>query len=227
MCSGHIYSREAIVTYLLTKTKEYKDACLKYEAACAIEEEERQAEEEKEKLKDIERFHQMNASAARSSTEAHASEFSSTLKRKVSTETKEEGRKVLQRTSYWLSEFQPKHKKDHSHVEPPERPTSPMSGCPLKLKDLIPLELCRNNDDTKKRCICAVSGKTITTQAVVAIRGVVMLQDVYDKLAKPTMVCPVTGKKFKEKHVLQLQKAASGFAASGQVTAKIYRPTMT
>ena len=211
----------------MTKTKEYKDACLKYEAACAIEEEERQAEEEKEKLKDIERFHQMNASAARSSTEAHASEFSSTLKRKVSTETKEEGRKVLQRTSYWLSEFQPKHKKDHSHVEPPERPTSPMSGCPLKLKDLIPLELCRNNDDTKKRCICAVSGKTITTQAVVAIRGVVMLQDVYDKLAKPTMVCPVTGKKFKEKHVLQLQKAASGFAASGQVTAKIYRPTMT
>jgi len=79
-----------------------------------------------------------------------------------------------------------------------------------------------------KKCICAVSEKVITTQAVVAVRGAVMLQDVYEKLAKPDLICPITGKKFKpEKHVLQLQKAASGFAASGQVTAKLYRPTMT
>ena len=50
---------------------------------------------------------------------------------------------------------------------------------------------------------------------------------VYDELAKPSMTCPVTGKKFKEKDVLELHKGSSGFAASGCVVAKKYNPTLT
>lgn len=222
--SGHVYSREAIVSYLLTKTKEYKDACHKYEALMSEREEKERAKAAVEKEQSIQTFHDTNTAAARDSKEAHAAAFTQNLKRKVSVETKQEGRNVLKRTSYWLSEFQPQHK-DNDNNLPPARPTSPYSGRTLKLKDLTKLTTLQREKD---RCVCAVSGKAITTQAVVAVRGAVMLKDVYEKLAKPDLLCPVTGKKFKpEKHVLQLQKAASGFAASGEVTAKIYRHTMT
>lgn len=219
-----MYSREAIVSYLLTKTKEYNDACHKYEAHRLGKEEKDRVKVAVEKQQAIQAFHDKNTAAARNSKETHAAAFTQNLKRKVSVETKQEGRKVLQRTSYWLSEFQPQHK-DNDQNRPPSRPTSPFSGRTLKLKNLTKLTTLQREKD---RYVCAVSGKVITTQDVVAVRGVVMLKDVYEKLAKPDLVCPITGKKFKpEKHVLQLQKAASGFAASGEVTAKIYRPTIT
>jgi hypothetical protein len=38
---------------------------------------------------------------------------------------------------------------------------------------------------------------------------------------------PITGQKFKKMDVIYLQKAASGFAASGNVQAKKYVPTLT
>ena len=54
-----------------------------------------------------------------------------------------------------------------------------------------------------------------------------MLKSVFEELARPTMTCPVTGKKFKERDVLELVKGKSGFAASGKVVAKKYNPTLT
>ena len=41
------------------------------------------------------------------------------------------------------------------------------------------------------------------------------------------LVCPITGTKFKEKDVLELQNGKSGFAASGEVIASKYTPTLT
>jgi hypothetical protein len=54
-----------------------------------------------------------------------------------------------------------------------------------------------------------------------------MLKSVYEELAKPSMVCPVTSRKFKEGDVLGLVCGKSGFAASGVVVAKKYNPTLT
>mmetsp|Transcript_15283 Transcript_15283/g.21953 ORF Transcript_15283/g.21953 Transcript_15283/m.21953 type:complete len:107 (-) Transcript_15283:143-463(-) len=106
-----------------------------------------------------------------------------------------------------------------------------MSGNPLRLKDLTPLHLIREPplSSSEGKVVCAVSNKAITTQPVVAIKstGQVMLQSCYDELVKPTMTCPITGKKLKEKDVIILQKAASGFASSGETVAKKYRPTLT
>ena len=85
------------------------------------------------------------------------------------------------------------------------------------------------DDGSTGRILCAVSHKTITTQPTVVIKntGQVMLKSVYKELAQPTMTCPITGKKFKEKDVLELIKGKSGFAASGDVVAKKYNPTLT
>ena len=175
----------------------------------------------------------------------------------------------MKEISYWLSEAQPEYDQNAKEEQirknaplPNARPPSPMTGQPLRLKDLVPITLNREQKDHSKqkqkpdgdgetvnvnsKCICAVSNKAITTQRVVVIlkTGVVMLKDVYDSVVKgkktnnketqgstqskpAKLICPVTGKKFKEKDVLELQKGKSGFAASGSVVASKYTPTMT
>lgn len=154
----------------------------------------------------------------------------------------------LSHVSYWLSSSQPDataaaaaagdefdYEKEILALPspPPDRPPSPMSGEPLKLKQLIPIHLVHEQNErisnNGERVLCSVSQKRITTQDAVAIKssGQVMLKSVFDELAKPTMTCPVTGKKFKEKDVITLVKGKSGFAASGNVEAKKYNPTLT
>jgi nitric oxide synthase-interacting protein len=281
--SGHIYSREAIVTYLLQKTKQLKDQHAKEEAKRNAYFQKQQSAEEEKNLNKQQTFLKKDQGTVQLSVkDVHASTFKKGLKRHIDTETKEEKQKRLQTTSFWLAEYNPQHKEEipssvltgengmaltlgenvnhqfnneESAHQPSgkTRPSSPMSGNPLRLKDLMPVHLKREHQDATSnddvRFICSVSHQVITTQCVVAIKktGVVMLTSVYDDLIKEskelqikkdkrkdskedsvlTMMCPITGKKFKEKDVLHLQKAASGFAASGTVEAKKYVPTLT
>mmetsp|Transcript_385 Transcript_385/g.719 ORF Transcript_385/g.719 Transcript_385/m.719 type:complete len:318 (+) Transcript_385:105-1058(+) len=244
--SGHIYSREAIVQYLLTKNGEVKKQKAEYDRKRLAIEDRRVEWEEKIRQQAENLFSRKDQGAM-----VVRKEDLSPAKLSGGTKTDEKKKtseNSLKTTSYWLASSQPQrevkasgefdYEKEINALPPPppERPASPMSGNPLKLKQLIPLKLVREEEDDKKargadpgRVLCSVSGKVITTQAVVAIRssGQVMLKSVYDELAKPTMTCPVTGKKFKEKDVVELQKSSSGFAASGQVIATKYNPTLT
>lgn len=203
--SGHIYSREAIIEYLLTKTGEVKKARENYQAYLQSQHaKEAQSEEERKKqvLQDFE------------------------ASQKASSGVKKRGRdepSALARTSFWLAEYQPEHCTEVPEP-PPDRPPSPFSGQPLKRKQLRDLILKRDEN----KVVCALSDKAITTQEVVALpSGHVILKECYEDLVKPGMQDPFTSKKIKEKHVLELQKARSGFASSGPVEAKKYRPTIT
>lgn len=51
-----------------------------------------------------------------------------------------------------------------------------------------------------------------------------MIEQVAKDLAYKTMTCPITGKKFSMDDVIELQQAATGFASTGVVEAKVYRP---
>jgi nitric oxide synthase-interacting protein len=152
----------------------------------------------------------------------------------------------LSHVSYWLATSQPgaagftisdefDYEKEIASLPspPPDRPSSPMSGEPLKLKQLTPIIFCYEKNEgsssNEGRVLCSVSQKRITTQETIAIKasGQVMLKRVFDELAKPSMTCPVTGKRFKDKDVITLVKGKSGFAASGNVEAKKYNPTLT
>jgi len=240
--SGHIYSREAILSYLLAKKQEIKEEQISFETRQVSMRHKKLKKEEDDKNILVETFKKKDLGATQMSTESHAIGLENLLKRKINTAMKNEMQKDLKRTSFWLSDFQPK-KEDQGdfinseEVIPPTRPSSPMSKQPLRSKDLIPITLNWHND----KCTCAVSNKAITTQPVVLIKktGVVMLNDVYEDLVlnnkdgqkngkSKTLLCPITGKKFKDKNdVLKLQKGKSGFAASGEVVAKKYRPTLT
>jgi len=249
--SGHIYSREAIVAYLLTKNKELKEARIKYDTQLAADETKRNNDQQTKQNETIQKFIEKDQGPAQQSIVEHGKSHQSSLKRKIDTETVEEGKKKLKQISYWLSEAQPQYTQESMEESvrnhpPPKRPPSPMSGDPLRLKDLTPITLQRettrkggnsNSSSTSSKCICAVSAKAITTQPVIAIKktGVVMLKEVYDTIVKGSgnggngtkMTCPISGTKIKEKDVIELKKGASGFAASGEVVASKYTPTMT
>ena len=201
------------------------------------------------------------------------------------TTAKEEIQQQMKRSSFWVTEAQPSsaattntnrmildstitNKNRNSTTvcledesiphPPPNRPLSPMSGQPLQLKDLIPLQFQREKKDKEEdgqdssirkkntdtngqgvegrgttdhgRVLCAISGKVITTQPVIAIKpsGIVLLKQVYESIVQPTMIFPITGRKLHIQDILELQCGKSGYAASsGSVSAKTYRPTLT
>ncbi|KAL7529779.1 hypothetical protein ACHAXR_003147 [Thalassiosira sp. AJA248-18] len=266
--SGHIYSREAIVQYLLTKNGELKKQKAEYERRRLDVENRRVEWEEKERKRRQDTFVRKDQGAVSTALVLRnddtdnggrgvaAAAGSAVTASATAKKGKEKEENSLAHVSFWLTTSQPQHKKGGSTTgkdggfdyekeiaalppAPPERPPSPMSGEPLKLKQLIPLNLVRegaedakssrSKDTSTGRILCAVSHKTLTTQPTIVIKnsGQVMLKSVYKELAKPTMTCPVTGKKFKEKDVLELIKGKSGFAASGEVVAKKYNPTLT
>jgi nitric oxide synthase-interacting protein len=202
--SGHVYSREAIVEYLLAKTNDIKKAKQNYQFYL------------NKQRTNLEREEKNAQSLA-------IVEFEGKQKAAPAKKREREEENPLARVSYWLADFQPEHKETVPEP-PPDRPSSPYSGEPLRLKDLQPLSFERSSDG---KVLCAISHKTITTQPVVAMKEHVVLEEVYDKLVKATMTCPVTGKKLKEKNIRRLQKGKSGFASSGPVVAKTYRPTIT
>lgn len=140
-------------------------------------------------------------------------------------------RDELKSSSFWVPSFAPEHV--HEKVKaPPKRPPSPNSEQPLRLKDLFPINLqvdvdCLNEND--KKYICAVSGKQITFQNVILLKkaNAVILESIYNDLVKPSMICPLTGGKLKEKDILRLVKPGSSFAGGGQVEASKYAHTIT
>lgn len=135
--------------------------------------------------------------------------------------------------SFWCAEYTPAAPAARL-VEPAKRPASPNSGKPLRLKDLIPVNLvtadgkpCSKGGETNY--ICPVTRKHISHQEVVllAVSGEVMLKEAYTRLAAPSMTCPVSGKKFKKKHVVLLVKGGTGFSSHSKVHATKYQPNMT
>lgn len=253
--SGHIYEREAIVSYLLTKSGELKREKKEYEKLRLGVEQRRVEWEEKNRKRELERFVRKDQGAiaggegalvVRDESVASAADAKKSMASSSAAVAAKPKENSLKQVSYWLTEAAPQHKKHQAIYDgdfdyqkeiealpspPPERASSPMSGEPLKLKQLIPLHLQHEGTkgSTGGKILCAVSHKQITTQSAVCIKpsGQVMLKSVYEELAKPTMECPVTSKKFKEGDVLELVSGRSGFASSGTVVAKKYNPTLT
>jgi len=158
----------------------------------------------------------------------------SSRQRKIDDTDKKTKLAELQQVSPWVPQFTPEAKLTDIKP-PPRRPASPMTGAPLRTKDLIPINLEREVDTSVRsgtsgpvRFICPVSRKTITTQKVILIKttGALMLESTAHKVAYKSMICPLTSKPFRMEDVLELVSASSGFSASGQVEATKYRPTV-
>lgn len=235
--SGHMYSRDVIVEYLATKMSELKQQEVLYK----VQQEGLEAEARGDALKtdnaELQGFICGQTSICTGGKTSHVSK-----KRKHEDEGAEDQlviadlskdigdattKEQLKRTSFWVPQFTPKHRADRIK-KPQPRPASPMSGQPLRLKDLYPADLQVDLDTQKlldKKYVCAVSQKQITFQETVLIRPsrAVILKSVFDGLVKPTMKCPITEKRLKKKDVIQIVKPASSFTSSGKVSTSVYK----
>lgn len=186
--SGHIYSREAIIEYLLNKSKDLKKAQKEYE-----EQQERVRADVTRQMDDVraaeladfksntedvlttgQKRSQAQISVGTSSAAATETDgqtvISGVTTTTVSTEQQRKRQKLIDETdrnvrleqlksvSPWVPQFTPSAERVILS-EPPKRPPSPFSGVPLRSKDLISVDLVRedNPDDSTVRFVCPVS----------------------------------------------------------------------
>lgn len=240
--SGNVYSREVMIEYLLNKTKEIKYLQQQYQIQQQAINSNNNIAQEKERTKQMSQFKDnidgVSSISKRKMNDIEQSCSYLESRKKVIHDSDNQQQLVsLKHSSPWLPSFTPTA--DQSMLqEPSKRPSSPMSGMPLRSKDLIPINLemesttpCINgsNNQETTRYICPVSRKTITNQKVVLIKttSTVMLESVYKELALPKMTCPITNKKFKVDDVIELKSAASSFASSGNTVVTKYNVLAT
>lgn len=206
--SGYLYSHDAILDYLLTKSQELKEQKTAYEKQ---QEALNAADEGEDDRKRLEAF----------------KESQKVVKKRKTADGRQVGLEDLKRTSYWLADAQP-DKVDRRIEKPPDRPPSPISQSPLRRKDLWTVKVVWKDD----KMICAVSGKALRASDAIAFwtdkkePGTVVLKSVYDQLIRETKRDPETSRKIN--HTRTLQKSGTSFASSGQqVQAQKYAPTIT
>lgn len=169
--SGHIYSRECILEYLLTKSRELKQLQRDFEAQKARLEQEVLLEERKVQEREVQSFLELNegtgrtSSNKRSNTEAFphetpCSDYETRRKKIIDDTDHDDKMEHLRKVSPWVPQFTPQARATLLE-EPPKRPPSPNTGRPLRTKDLIPIHLERDPGTTSSshfvRYLCPVS----------------------------------------------------------------------
>lgn len=138
--------------------------------------------------------------------------------------------------SFWVPSLTPQAKP--TLLKKPDTKTyCPMSGKPLRIKDLIPVKLLAIDDRDDRPMVakserykCAVTHDVLGNSvpcAVLKNTGHVVTMDCIEKLIKKDMLCPFTGAKLKESDIIPLQRGGTGYAGSGvQLEAKKAGPVL-
>ena len=187
--SGHVYSREALLEYMLLKTDELK----RMRAQAKKDKQALEEQQEADRLAlEREGFIKVFEQRETTGVVGDASKSSSNAS----------GNKPSNPSRFTARGIGDSGVVDY-HAAPmlldpiPKYPGSPVSGRPLQLKHMFPIELETEKEDSSG-CVCSVSRRRLINQPVVAIikSKKVMLKEVYEKLALPTLTCPVTGLTF-------------------------------
>jgi len=138
--------------------------------------------------------------------------------------------------SFWLPGQASQDKK--SKLEKPD-PTihCPVSGKPLKVKDLVDVKFTPVKNDEKKsihtqenRYMCAVTHDVLSNSipcAVLRPTGDVVTLECVEKLIKKDMIHPLTNNKLREKDIIVMQRGGTGYALTNtKLEAKADRPAL-
>lgn len=230
---GYLYDKEAILEYIVhqkteiaRQTKEYlkqKKRDMHEVAALAAAEEESRAARFIETEKNI-------VSKPSSSLERSDKDNSRSISNMASGNEKK-------LPSFWIPSLTPsssdvKLKKPEKHV------LCPMSGKPLKAKDLIPVQFKQINDPDDKRALivkkcrymCAVThdvfGNSVPA-AVLRTSGNVVTMECVEKLIMKDMIDPTNGKKLSDNDIIPLQRGGTGYASTNEkLDARVKKPVM-
>ncbi|XP_061706239.1 nitric oxide synthase-interacting protein homolog [Cydia pomonella] len=229
---GYLFDKEAILEYVISKKTEYTRKLKHYEKQLKKEENEKNELVAAEKEANLIKF--MNREKNISSSKSKNSESGPSSSNSVSNLSNGKDKHL---PSFWVPTMLPDAK--ISKVEKPD-PTvyCPISGKPLKMKDLIEVKwtLVPDRDDKKSliakenRYMCPVTHDILSNAipcAVIRTTGHVVTMECVENLIKKDWVHPLTGDKLKEKDIIPLQRGGTGYALTNQnLEGKNERPVL-
>uniref|UniRef100_A0A671RFL7 Nitric oxide synthase-interacting protein n=2 Tax=Sinocyclocheilus anshuiensis TaxID=1608454 RepID=A0A671RFL7_9TELE len=239
---GYLYEKEAILQYILHQKTEIAKKMKAYEKQKQALKSEGQLESKSEERERAEKFKQRENNIVSKPINPFTSEKSKdegSQKGSSSSTSSDTGASSSSSAlpSFWIPSLTPEAKPTLLK-KPSKTVLCPMSGCPLKMSDLISVRFTPLDPSLDRvalltrqdRYVCAVTKDTLGNSvpcAVLRPSGVVVTMECVEKLIQKDMIDPVTGDKLKEKDIIPLQRGGTGFAGSGvDLKAKEARPVM-
>ncbi|KAM3968113.1 nitric oxide synthase-interacting protein homolog [Aphomia sociella] len=229
---GYLFDKEAILEYIVSKKAEYARKLKQYEKQLKKEDAEKAelaaAEKEANLIKFMNR--EKNISSSTSNSSAVASSSSSSVSNLANGKHKE-------LPSFWIPSQLPDAKVTKLK-KPDPAVYCPISGRPLKMKDLIEVKWTLVNDpDDKKsliakenRYMCPITHDILSNAvpcAVIRTSGHVVTMECVEKIIKKDWLHPLTGDKLKEKDIIPMQRGGTGYALTNQnLEGKNERPVL-
>lgn len=218
---GYLYDKEAILEYILHKKREIARKLKEFEKQKSKKEKDAEVATSKEAETKLKNFVESESNIVTKKDQPVAGTSAAS---EDSISNMKNGRnKTL--PSFWLPNLTPKAKAS-SAEKPDEKVRCPMSGKPIKLKDLITVNFKEIKDgDTKKslivkdaRYVCAVTNDVLGNSvpcAVLRPSGSVVTMECVEKIIKKEMLDPINGAKLREKDIIPLERGATGFSGAG------------
>ncbi|PAA76973.1 hypothetical protein BOX15_Mlig016610g3 [Macrostomum lignano] len=204
---GYLYDREAILQYMLQQRQELVKQAKARERQLAAEAA-RQAQEQSKQEHETEVSKYLSANTVASSPDK---------KKSGSAE------QPVTASNFWIPLATPSSSSASSSstaakpapARPDDKVRCPMSKKPLRLKDLISIQF---KPAPGGGYLCALTGDVLndsTPLCVIRPSGCVVTKEAVDKLVRPEMRDPISGRELTQADIVQLQRGASGFAGSG------------
>ncbi|XP_022194209.2 nitric oxide synthase-interacting protein homolog [Nilaparvata lugens] len=230
---GYLFDKMAILEYIISKKREISKKMKEYEKQMTKEKSELAELAAAEKESQLKNFVKTEKNIV--STPVRAFKSDSTLGG-PSVSNMTEGRdKHL--PSFWIPSKTPEAKK--TAVKKPESNVlCPMTGKPLKMKDLIDVKFTEVKDpDDKKslilkknRYMCPVTHDILGNSvpcAVLRTTGDVVTVNCIEKIIKKDWTHPLTGDKLTEKDIIYLERGGTGYSTTNNgLEAKHERPVL-
>lgn len=233
---GYLYDKECILENILKQKADMKRQMKEYEAQLR-KHQARQAKTDAE-AKDaafeqfVKKERGIGGASADGPFEKKVEELSQAgkmLAMKKEERLTVDGKVTPKLPAFWLPSLGPDSAP--TEVKPPSMKTKcPMSGKPLRIKDLIAVnfkladKLSKESLAARKeRYVCALTDKVLRNAVpcvVLKPTGRVITKEAFEKLVKPDMIEPIAGIKLKMKDVILMASGGTGYASGGGTVKK-------
>ncbi|KAL6429320.1 hypothetical protein ACFW04_008195 [Cataglyphis niger] len=225
---GYLFDKESILEYILTKKREYARKLKEYEKQKQKKEEQSQEQTANEELKKLQNFLKGEKTIV--------SNGSNTTSDGTSVSNMKNGEdKVL--PSFWIPSKTPEAK-EISLQKPDKTIYCPISGNPLKVKDLIPIKFTPVKDPDDKRSLivkqarymCPITHDILGNNvpcAAIRTTGDVVTMECVEKLIKKDWINPLDNSKLTQSDIIPLQRGGTGYASvNDSLEGKHERPVL-
>uniref|UniRef100_A0A1A9V5R3 Nitric oxide synthase-interacting protein homolog n=1 Tax=Glossina austeni TaxID=7395 RepID=A0A1A9V5R3_GLOAU len=232
---GYLFDKEAILKYIITKKNEYSRKLKEYEKLKKAFENKQTQEIERQQRIDMEKFVKAGKPVNGAVQKHLGARATTTIDVDSISNMANGNEKKL--PSFWLPSESPNA--GNMQLEKPDSTIfCPVSGKPLKVKDLINVKftLLKDGDASTSliakevRYMCPVTHDVLSNAvpcAVLRTTGDVVTMECVEKLIKKDMIHPLNNEKLKDKDIIPLQRGGTGYALTNAgLEAKEKRPML-